>query len=39
VISIEPQSSAMADTPRVVDVVVPHPPAGQASQTLENGLR
>ena len=39
VISIEPQSSAIADTPRVVDVVVPHPPAGQASQTLENGLR
>ena len=34
------QSSAMADTPRVVDVVVlVQTPAGQASQTLENGLR
>lgn len=36
---IDPQSSAMADTPRVVGVVVPHRPPGQASQTLANGLR
>ena len=33
------QSSAMADTPRVVDVVLVQTPAGQASQTLENELR
>jgi hypothetical protein len=39
VIRIEPQSSAMADAPSVVGVVGPHPPAGQASQTLWNGLR
>jgi hypothetical protein len=35
---MDPQSSAMAETPRVVDVVVPQPPAGHASQTLEKGL-
>jgi len=34
---IDRQSSGMADTPRVVDVV--QTPAGQASQTLENELR
>jgi len=40
VTKIDRQSSAMADTPRVVDVVVlVQTPAGQASQTLENGLR
>jgi hypothetical protein len=37
VTKIDRQSSAMADTPRVVDVVVlVQTPAGQASQTLEN---
>src|SRR3989442_12172851 len=36
---IDRQSSGMADTPRVVDVVLVQTPAGQASQTLENELR
>ena len=37
---IDRQSSGMADTPRVVDVVLPvQTPAGQTSQTLENELR
>jgi hypothetical protein len=33
------QSSAMAETPRVVVVVLVQTPAGHASHTLENGLR
>lgn len=41
VTKIDWQSWAVADTPRVVDVVVLllQLPAGHASQTLENGLR
>ena len=39
VTKIDWQSWATTDTPRVVDVVLPQFPAGQTSQTLENGLR